>query len=182
MNALVQVFWKICLLRAGPQQLPTSAFLTRLTVGCYFLVGLVVAMNTLPVVSALMPAAVDTLLMAGFAYLLLWIRGLTARYTQVLTALAGSGIVLGLIGLPVVSWWQRLMTEFSASGAESSNSGVLLASWLLLWAWFFWNLVVIGQIFRHALSTIFVIGASLALLYLYVSISVSRVVYGMAVG
>jgi len=41
---------------------------------------------------------------------------------------------------------------------------------------------MIGQIFRNALSTIYIIGASLALLYMYVSLNVSRVLYALVSG
>jgi hypothetical protein len=182
MTSLLRVFWNICLLRAGPQHLPVSGFLSRFTLTCYFLVGIIASLNTLPLLAAMIPAAADTLLLAVFAYLLLWIRSLTARYTQVLTALAGTGTVLGLLGLPIVSWWQNLMAGINAGGGTEGNDGILLASWVLVWAWLFWNLVVIGQIFRNALSTIFIIGASVALLYMYVSLNVSRVLYSLVSG
>jgi hypothetical protein len=181
MKSLLLIFWNICLLRAGPQHLPVSPFLGRLSLSCYFLVGVITSLNTLPVVASLLPAAADTLLLTVFAYLLLWIRGLTARYTRVLTALAGSGSLLGLIGLPIVSWWQQLMADVN-TGAAATSDGVLLASWIFVWAWLFWNLVVIGQIFRNALSTIYIIGASVALLYMYVSLNVSRVIYALVAG
>lgn len=48
---------------------------------------------------------------------------------------------------------------------------------LLLLALLFWNLVVVGHILRHALSTNLGMGAVLATVYMYVSLSIIKILF-----
>jgi len=130
MTALLQLFINLCRLRSTPQDLPTSHFLMMLTAAGYFLVGLAV--------SLLEP--VDTLMLAALAWLSLWIIGKTPRFTQTYTALAGTGVLFGLLGWPLITFLQGL-----PEGQGSSLS-------LLLLGLIIWNIMVIGHILRHALG------------------------------
>jgi hypothetical protein len=97
----------------------------------------------------------DTALLIVFIQALLYLLSRGTRILQTLTAMAGSGSLLGLVALPLVLWGQP-------SQAEEQVSGLLLYAWLLL---LLWNLLVAGHILRHALSTSLGIGVGVALLY-----------------
>ena len=168
MKVLILRFIDICLLRAGPQDLPASSVLLMLTLIAYCSAGLLLSLVNTGLANAILLVVVDVLLLAGLAYLILWIRLLTVRFMQALTALAGSGAILEFSIWPVV-YWQQLSTA-------TDGPGLLIAS-LLLWIWLFWNIAVVGHILRHTLSTTFFNGALLSLLYMFISISVIRTLF-----
>jgi len=168
MKLLLLRFIDICLLRAGPQDLPASTVLLTLTLIAYSTAGLLLSLVSTSLTNALLLVVADVLLLAGLAYLILWIRLLTARFLQTLTALTGTGAILEFSIWPVL-YWQQL-------SVATNGPGLLIAS-LLLWVWLFWNIAVVGHILRHTLSTTFFNGALLSLLYMFISISVVRTLF-----
>ena len=152
---LVRLFAAICLLRAGPQDLPVSRTLLRITLGCYLLFAWLLAIPAYGQGRALLVALLDAALMVMFVLAVLYLLSRSARIPQTLTAMAGCGSLLGLLAVPLVLWGQP-------GQAEEQVSGMLLYVWLLLLVW---NLLVAGHILRHALSTSLGIGTGVSLLY-----------------
>lgn len=152
---LVRLFVAICLLQAAPQDLPASRVLLGITLGLYLLFAWLLAIPAYAQARAVQVALIDTALLIVFIQTLLYLLSRSARILQTLTAMVGSGTLLGLIALPLVLWGQP-------SQAEEQVSGLLLYVWLLLLVW---NLLVAGHILRHALSTSLGIGISVALFY-----------------
>lgn len=170
MSRLLRRYFDICLLRAGPQDLPASPFLLGLSLAAYFVVGVIISLQNLDVLAAASLVIVDTALLAALLFALLWVRQFSNRYLQTLTALLGAGVILELVAWPVLAWQQQ------AIAGDTITTGLMVAS-LLLWIWLFWNLMVIGHILRHALSTLLPIGVVLGLLYMFISFSVSRILF-----
>ena len=168
MNLLISRFFEICLLRAGPQDLPASTVLLYVSLIIYVISGLLLSLINAELGKSLLIVTVDVFMLAGLAYLLLWIRMLTRRYVQTLTALAGSGAILELTAWPLL-YWQNL--------SAVANSPALLIASLLLWAWLAWNVIVVAHILRHTLTTSFFNGTLLSVLYMFVSVSVIRIVF-----
>jgi len=152
---LVRLFAAICLLRAAPQDLPASRILLGVTLGLYLLFTWLLAIPAYGQARAVWLALLDTALLVAFIQVLLFLLARGPRILQTLTAMAGSGSLLGLLALPLVLWGQP-------SQMEEQVSGLLLYAWLLLLVW---NLLVAGHILRHALSTSLGIGVGVALLY-----------------
>ena len=171
MNLLFQRFFAICLLRAGPQDLPASYFLLGLCLAAYAGAGFLLSLSGLPWLASLLLVVVDMLLLVMLSYLLLWARSMTERFTQVCTALAGTGVFFELLALPLLIWQQHTVGAFQQSGGD--GLGIFISA-LVLWLCLFWNLMVIGHILRHALSTIMPVGLALGVAYLFISISISR--------
>lgn len=159
MLLLVKTWLDLCLLRKGPQDLPASGFFLGLSLGCYALVSWLVASPSFGVTDAARLALVDTGMLAGFVVLLLYLQSKTERIHQALSALAGSGSLMGLFALPLV-----LLVD---PGQPAAQVPALLAGvWLLL---LIWNLFVMAHIIRHALSSSFAVGLGAAVLYALVS-------------
>ncbi len=175
MITLMRRFFDICLLRAGPEDLPDSRFLLRTTLIGYVLSGLVIAAIKRGLWTAALLITIDTALLAGLLFMLLWAQGLSYRYNQALTAALGTGIILELISWPIMVWYGHNV-------AQQGVSNSLLFSSLLLWIWLFWNLLVLGHIIRNTLSTQLLIGIGLAMLYLFLSFNVSRILIAGQVG
>ena len=165
MNILITTFWKICLLRLAPQELPHSNFLMIYTVFAYVLVSVVVALLSLEVTPAILSAFVDVGLVASTTRLILWARGVDVRFVQTLTALMATGAILGIIALPLL-WWQ----------VQLESMAVAMPGLLIITIWF-WNLAIVGHILRHALSVHYSVGVMIALLYAYASFSIVKVFF-----
>ncbi len=170
MTYLIQRFFAICLLRAGPQNLPDNPFLITLTVIAYLIAGLLITTLQQPLVISLALIAVDFTLLSVLLYLLLWSRQQLPRYRRSISALLGSGAILEIIALPIIRWQQQVNIE----STFVSNS--LLLSSLLLWIWLFWNVIVVAHILKQAMSTRFIVGMSLAIFYLYLSFQASGMI------
>ena len=167
MNKLLLMFFDICRLRVAPQDLPTSRSLLISSLAMYAALALILSWILMTPGKALIAAAFDTLLMALLSYVLLWARLMPQRWPQTCTALAGSGIILQIVAIPITLWQKQFSPEDS----------MILIPTLLSLALLFWNLVVVGHILRHALSTNLGMGAVLATVYTYISLSVMKVLF-----
>lgn len=164
MHRLFGVFIDICLLRAGPQDLPASGFLAGVTVLLHWLLGVLLSLYGLPPALALVSALLGTLLLVAVVHGLLALRGLGSRFHQTLTAMAGCELLLGLFAFPLMVWYYNTDDPFIPS---------ILSLGLLAW-----GLVVSTHILRHALNVPAVMGFVAALGYTALSYSVAGLVAG----
>jgi hypothetical protein len=159
MLQLIRLWFDICLFRKAPQDLPASGFLSGLSLACYVLVSFLVAFSSYGIVSAVQLALLDVLMLVVFVSALLYLQSKTERVGQTLSAMAGSGSLLGLFALPLV-----LLVDPGLPAEQLSP--LLTISWLSL---LIWNLFVMAHIMRHALSISFAVGLGAAVLYALVS-------------
>jgi len=162
MLQLIRAWFDICLLRKAPQELPASTDLLGLALCCYGLVSVVASSRSYPFTQALLLAAVDLGLLVIFVWSLLYLQHKTARINQTLSALAGTGSLMGIIALP-------LLLAIGPETAAEPVPAPLLSLWLLL---LLWNLLVMAHIVRHALSSSFAIGFGISLLYALLNMQV----------
>lgn len=165
MLALLKVFVDLCKLQSAPQNLPHSQFLMMFCVGSYFLVGFAVSSLEQNLGMAMLTAGIDTGLIVGLTYLGLSIRDFGPRTVQTITALTGTGLLFELMGWPLIAFLQQL------SEGESSSLSILLLVLII------WNIGVVGNILRHALEVPMWVGASIAMLYIYVTLRVMAALY-----
>jgi hypothetical protein len=162
MLQLIRAWFDICRLRAGPQDLPASGFLLGLSLCCYALVSFLVASPSSGIMGAVQLATVDTGMLVVFATSILYLQSKTERINQTLSALAGSGSLMGMLALPLV-----LLVD--PGQPADQLSALLTGLWLLL---LIWNLLVMAHIMRHALSASFAVGLGAAVLYALVSMQI----------
>jgi hypothetical protein len=152
----LKILLGICLLRANPQDLPTSNRLMLAALIAYGLADIIGALDTLSLGSAVLAAAVDTLLLIVATHLALYWRDAKNRFPQTLSALAGCGALLSLL-----AW--------AAAG--------LTREWLPpSWVWgpfVLWYTLVFGHVLRNALSLALPAGVVLSLLYIILSMGVT---------
>lgn len=165
MYLLVRPFVEMCLLRAGPQDLPASRLLLVLTLIAHTLTGMLASLQVLPAGTAILAGITGTLMLSGMVVLLLNIQRQSARISQTLSALAGSMALLDLIALPLSAWWGNSHTDDSISNP--------LPAFLLL-ALLGWNLGVIGHILRHALGVAWFLGVAIAVAFYLVFMDVMK--------
>jgi hypothetical protein len=156
MGRLLNIFVDICLLRAGPQDLPASGFLLILSILLALFTGALVIVESFgSVFNALLAQSMDLLLLMALLRIGLTYRRLGARFLQLATALFGSSALINLVTMPV----QLLIAE-DASASLGGELGVLLYLFLLVWA-----LVVIGHILAQGFEIRFGGGILIALVY-----------------
>lgn len=164
---MLRYFISLCLLRAGPADAPPSSALLIQTLLAYLGIGCVISMLHLEFADGLLSSLVDTSLLVGMTGGVLAVRGYTARLQQTLIALAGAGIVLGILALPLLLW---------LDGAQQAGVSPGMVS-LLLFALMVWSLAVTAHIMRQALSVSFPMGVLIAVIFALVSIRVMNFLF-----
>lgn len=161
MNIILR-YIDLCRLKAGPADMPASNKLLKLTLLVYFLLGVIISRIDSTWNVSVISSLADTLFMIAAIGVVLHLKGLAARYQQTLMALAGAGIILDLIGLPLMLWLNQI------DKLEQGTSVALL----LMIALMFWSLMIIAHIFRQALDIKAGSAAMITIIYTAMSIVV----------
>jgi hypothetical protein len=159
-------FIDLCLFRASPSDLPASYNVLKITLLSYFVLAVIVnQLDTTWNISFIISLA-DVLLMVIIAYLLLNYRGLQSRYTQTVTALAGAGCCMLIVGFPILWWFFQIDSE-----QQEVSFAMLLMVALLLW-----SLMITAQIFRQSLEIKAGTATLITLAYVTVSIMITGLI------
>lgn len=159
LSTLAKAFLDICLLRKDPQDLPKSSVLLTLCLIFYMLIDVLLTVQTRPFIDALLVSLVDVGFLLVVTSLILKQHRHFERLGQTMTALFGTGVILGIFIFPLVyggvqnqyeSWIQQIMV-------------------LLFLVMVIWNVAVLAHIVRHAISTSMGIGIMIAVLYIWMS-------------
>ncbi len=161
-----------CLLRRAPQADPVSGTVLLWSLFGYALLDLLQARTGSGWLTSFGMTALDTLFMVLFSWSVLRLTNKTARYMQALTALAGTGAVMGLVGLP-------LIRQAAQTHPGEGPGGALVLGWMLLLVW---NLSVQAHIYRHALSSRYGVGLLVAGLQMILLISLLETLFPQAAG
>lgn len=142
LNVLIvlQAFWQILLLKRSPETIPYSPLLLTTALILHLLVGVGGGLINLTADVALIQAALGTLLLVGFTYLLMMFYGWGNRLVQTITALAGCEFLIGLLGLPLSVW---------IVSVDKTNLALPAMLSLLILGWY---VAVVAHIWRHALG------------------------------
>lgn len=158
MLALFNLFLDICLLRKGPQDTPASMALLKICLLAYALSGLLVLLFSTPAPVALSQILLDMVLLSGLLYLALTLRRHPKRFEQTLSALTGTGALMGLLALPLMSW-----IIHQEEGANTALPSLLLLVLMV------WSIAIMAHILRHAFEISIWLGALCALGYTFLS-------------
>lgn len=161
MKQLILFFWEICLLKKGPQDLPTSRFLLNITMALYFFTGVLYGVYNKAFLISLAQVTMDIFIFIVFLKMILSLSNYSSRFIQTVTAIFGISAVFTMLGLPLMYLRDTLLND----------ALLLLVSYLFL-AIIIWNIVVIGHIFRHALSITLFVGVLMGLLYVFIANSI----------
>jgi hypothetical protein len=153
MYEIIRLFYDITLFKKGPQDVPFSPFLTRITLLVYAFISFVMLFMQDYWLIAILKMGLDIVLLVLFTRLsLAWIHK-SERYLQTLCALLGTDALITLAAIPA-----------SAVMLVPSNDIAVLAFFtvigLMLWHW-----AVIGYILHQALEQPLGFSLGLALLY-----------------
>jgi len=152
---LIKVFWDICRLKAGPQDLPKGQYLLIATILAGIIVDSFASSILMPNLSGLDIVKIITvynIILLATIYLLLRVVGYPFRGIQTLTAFAGSGVFITLVLLP------SLLIINSAEEQAKSFVFYILADTV-------WRIAVNSHIFRHAFSISLLLAMILSVSY-----------------
>jgi hypothetical protein len=158
LNVLLGAFIDICRFRKNPQDLPKSYELLFLSIVGYMLASALLAMLSAQLVYATLSGIVEALLVMLFTFGLLQIVNKTERWSQTVTALSGTGIIISLIAFPLY--------YFGTTGNQGGFGQIIgLLSLIVL---IIWNIAIMAHIFRHALQTTIGFGVAIAISYVWI--------------
>lgn len=159
---LSKVFFDIALLRQPPYRLPASHFLLGVALLAHWGMGIALGLFSVPVQEAAASAIVGTLVMVAIVQGFLATRGLSRRFVQTASALAGAELIVAIAAVPVAYLFHM--------GGGAAVAGLLSIVLLL------WNIAIAAHVFRHALDLTTGPAIGVGLLYLFVSYLVSGLV------
>lgn len=162
MYAFIKLFLDIAIFKKGPQDIPASPWMLRITLPVYAGINLLILFINDNAGTAILQILVDFLLMVSFCWPLLYFSGKTNRFSRTLCALIGTDAVIGFFSIPAV-----------ISLGPQSEEWVFLS----LLAMMFWHWLVSAHIFRHALDKPLFFGLGLSLLYILISSQVMALLF-----
>jgi len=136
-NSLVSTFIKLLRLRAGPQDLPVSWILTTAVIAIYLFEGMYTGRQLGDEDAAIKSLSISVLQFSAVA-VMLYVRKYPERLAQTLSALAGTGVILGFFAF-----------LFVTQADPGQNQPMLALAWFGI---FIWSLAVDAHIYRNALS------------------------------
>lgn len=137
MAAVLRLFWGICLLRSGPEAVPTHTWFLAALVAAMLGLGVLLGKATTPQASALLSLNVALLslaVVASITWFALYVRRHEARFPATLGALLGTGMVINCAYLVV----------------HEVTGGVVRDA--LSWLCVLWDVAVAGFILHRALA------------------------------
>tara|TARA_R110002049_G_scaffold270516_1_gene447510 strand:+ start:819 stop:1331 length:513 start_codon:yes stop_codon:yes gene_type:complete len=161
MNIILR-FIDLCRLKAGPADMLASNQLLKMTLLVYFLLGIAISRIDSAWDVSIISSLADTSFMIVAVGVMLHLKGLQTRYQQTLIALAGAGIILDLVGLPLMFWLNQI---------DKVEQGTSLALFLMI-GLMFWSLMIMAHIFRQALEIKAGVAAILTIIYTAMSLVV----------
>lgn len=174
---VLNVVTGMLLMRAGPQDLPTSTDLLRIAAIANFVALSMQLTLTLPPIQALVAAGMAVLLTAGFVMLVLRQWRKPERFVQTATAMMAVNAVITLISIgPMVAMAPYL--EAISANPDQANLVQPPGGAALLWvALGVWKLLAMGHVLRNALEIRLLFAVLLFIVFgLFVSVAVSLVV------
>lgn len=155
MTELLRTLFRICLLQAGPQDLPAATSILATLTALGWGASIVIIEQLEPAGSVIAEVTLATAFALLFTWLALSLRRLSNRFVQTASALFGTDLLLLIPAGPLL-----LAT---ASGDAPTLQFALLALWL-------WSIAIKGHIFRHALDLPVSGGVAVAVLYTLLSL------------
>ena len=159
LSTLSKAFLDICLLRKGPQDLPKSSVLLTLCLILYTALDVLLTVQTRPFTDALLVSLVDVGFLLLATSLILKQHRHIERLGQTMTALFGTGVILGIFIFPLV--YGGVQNQY-----EDWLQQIIVLLFLVM---VIWNITVLAHIVRHAISTSMGIGIMIAILYIWMS-------------
>ena len=174
-KVLFLAFFEICRLNKGPQDIPASKNLLTLCLVVYGLLSVQLTVFSQPIEKAVLAGILEVALIIIFSLALLQISGKIERWVQMVTALAGTGIIISILAIPLYFFIGIGIDE----GDMVASGGVNILALLFLTVLACWNICIMGHILRHAIGVNMFSGIILAISYLWIVYSFTSAIMPM---
>ena len=168
MFEIIKLLFDICLFRKGPQHLPYSPWLLRITIVIYAIINFLMINISVGWLYALFIVAIGILIVVGFSWTMLYFGHRPGRFYQTTCALLGTDALISFFAVPGV--------------ASMATGGMTLLAFSVMIGLMIWHWAITGHIIRNALDQTLMFGLSLAFLYLLVSYQVMALLFPEATG
>lgn len=138
---LYQQAVQLCLFRTSPLSLVSARKTRWLNLFISLLLGWVIARREVGDMSGIVMAAGELILLGLITAGLLALRQQLPRWQQTMTALLSTGVIMSLLGLPV-------LLSISIENIDTVSTPLKL----LLLAFILWSLMVMAHIYRYTLN------------------------------
>jgi hypothetical protein len=157
----------IIFLKAGPQHMPYSPSLLATLTSFYLLSGVLVLTTAMDMIHAIANMLLDVVVLFAFCYLCLSLLKLKARFVQMVSALAGIGIVYHVLAWPLF---------MQIHGMQVQEQGVKIAALLMLLI-ISWQVLVFAHVFRYAMRLSMTRALALSFGYLFLSMAAAEIIF-----
>ena len=153
MTAYLKLLFNVCLFSKGPQELPHSRQLLRLSAIAYALISYLLTLISTDGFSALLQVMTELIITFAFVWLMLSIAKKQTRFIQTTSTLLGTDALISAFAIPVLT----------ALHQDASNMPAIFTMLALM----LWNWLVTAHIIRHALDKSFSFALGIAFLYVF---------------
>jgi len=167
---------RILLFRAGPQDLPFSAELTRIVAGLMIAAAWLQYQLTLTPGTAAIHAVATLAVWVVFTRALLQMRGLLNRFQQTVTALLATTLAITLLLLAPLSALAPHMIKLAENPELMRTQPLPALPAFAVLVLSVWNFVVSANIYRHALDVRPALGAAAALVAALITVTLSSAI------
>ena len=163
MFEIFKLFFDICLLKKRPQDVPLSRFLFWFSMTLYGMVGLLMLHLSMGWLASLLQLSAEIIILLVFTAGILYLKGRTSRFFPVVTALLGADALISFFALPVIA---------SITLGRTPLFSELVYLSLVIWSW-----LVMGHIFRHALTLPLSFGLGVAFVYIFSTLQIMGLLF-----
>ena len=145
-----------------------SETLLWLTLSMYLMISMVLALPVYGLSVSILQALLEVGLLIAYTRIVLQITAHPERYTQTLSALAGTGVIFGVLALPLV------YSIFRSTTGDGTTDVLTSFAYLLI---LFWLLVVYAHVFKHALSSGMLVGLLVGFVYILLTSIIISIIF-----
>jgi len=159
MTALLSMYWSICLLKRGPQYVPTQSLFLILLIAANLLISTILQLSFIETetrLSVFSFMVVNLTVTCSMVWAALYFKKLLNRFPQTISAMVGCDLLLTFLGSIAIAF------SFSGSPNEQLTQGVVV-----LFA--IWTFAVWGYVLHHALNISVLQGISLSIAIVFTS-------------
>jgi hypothetical protein len=157
MLEIVKTLFEICLLRKGPEDLPSQNALMMSLLGLNLAVSIWLGSVIHDYQISILLSIVGVIF--SFAFVKILLSKKPERFVQTFCAMLGTATLIDIVSIPIM---YPLLSE-------ELNKNSVVIFWMLALAIYFWFVVVCGFIFSRAISSTLGYGISISVGYVLVS-------------
>jgi len=166
MTTWLRFYFDLCLLKAAPQDAPSSKNAFYASIFLYIAIGTFITTFSHALLPAILVASLQAALFIFVTNLIMWIRKTPERFIQAITSLMGSGVFIAVLAIPII-----MLGTSGPEGVEMSAPDAFL--WMLSVVLIVWETVIIAHILKHAMEIPRMAALGVALIYMYLSFTIT---------